>query len=226
MSDPIDPAASYPERRDSDPMPDSSAQRQPARDPRRSHRLTRAELAALVARVADGDELAFERLYDATAPAVHGLTTRILGDADAAEETSHDAFLQVHRRAETFDPDRAAATTWILTIARTRALDRLRRVARGIPLRSIDDASVEFEGPDATSDGTELGERRRLVRGALARLNDDEREVLGHAFFRGLSHSEIAERLEQPLGTIKSRIRSGLAKLRRFLGALDTDEPA
>jgi len=203
-------------------MTDSSAERQPAKG---AHRLTRDELAALVQRVASGDDLAFERLYDATAPAVHGLTTRILGDAGEAEETSHDAFMQVHRRAETFDPERAGATTWILTIARTRALDRLRRAARRVPLRSLDD-SIEFEGPDATSDGTELGERRRLVRVALTRLTDDEREALGHAFFHGLSHSEISERLTMPLGTIKSRIRSGLNKLRRFLGSLEEDGEA
>lgn len=177
---------------------------------------------ALVQAIAAGDETALAKLYDATAGLVHGLVLRIVRDRGHAEETTLDVFTQVWRNASAFDPARGTAVTWLLTLARSRAIDRLRsvRADRGHEEPLDIAASRAWEGDDP-ADASELSERRRRVRGALAQLDHDQREAIAIAYFEGLSHTEIAARLGHPLGTVKSRIRSGMLRLRELLEPLE-----
>jgi RNA polymerase sigma-70 factor (ECF subfamily) len=176
------------------------------------------EAAGLLSRIALRDAAALSSLYDLTASAVHGVCRRILRDASDAEEATGDVFLQVWQKAARFDPARGDALTWLLTLARSRAIDRLR--ARGAVRRletGLDDgrdAASPDPGPEATSS---LAQRAARVREALAELPVEQREAVELAYFEGLTHTEIAERLAQPLGTAKSRIRLALAHLRRAL---------
>jgi RNA polymerase sigma-70 factor (ECF subfamily) len=176
------------------------------------------EAAGLLARIALRDAAALSSLYDLTGSAVHGVCRRILRDPSDAEEASMDVFLQVWEKASRFDPERGDALTWLLTLARSRAIDRLRsRAAARRHETGLDeghDAPSSDPGPETHSS---LAQRAALVRGALADLPAEQREVLELAYFEGLTHSEIAERLSQPLGTAKSRIRLALVHLRRTL---------
>lgn len=180
-------------------------------------------LTTLLGEVARGNDDAFSELYDRTSSLVFGLSLRILGDdAAAAEEACHDAFLQIHRQAGAFDPTRGGPLAWILTITRTRAIDRRRKSATTRAReRSYDLLTGEPDGAEPTVADSDLLERRRMVRTALQGVSPEEREALGHAFFMGLSHREIADLLHIPLGTIKSRIRSGMTKLRHSLSPLE-----
>lgn len=176
----------------------------------------------LVARVMQRDQAAMAQLYDLTSGQVFGLCIRILRDRDAAEEAALDAYLQVWSRTASYDAQRGTFLAWLLTLARSRALDRLRSLRaatrREEPLERCDPASPA----DGTPAPALAGERKKLVAAALEKVSNEEREVLGFAFFQGLSHSEIAERLREPLGTVKSRIRSGMMKLRFYLAPLAT----
>jgi RNA polymerase sigma-70 factor (ECF subfamily) len=177
-----------------------------------------ASLASLLARVALRDAAALSSLYDLTAGAVHGVCRRILRDPLDAEEASMDVFLQVWQKASRFDPGRGDALTWLLTLARSRAIDRLRAggAARRheTELEERHDAPSPEPGPETRSS---LAQRAALVRGALSELPEEQREVLELAYFEGLTHSEIAVRLAQPLGTAKSRIRLALQRMRRAI---------
>jgi RNA polymerase sigma-70 factor (ECF subfamily) len=174
---------------------------------------------AVIQRIAGGDRAALADLYDGTAALVHGLTIRILGDRSAAEEATADTFVQVWRQANRWDASRGGPLAWLLMLARSRAIDRLR--ASG-PRRAECEASDESLGADADAPTPEenaaVAERRRLVRGALARLAPEQRRLIELAYFEGLSHTEIAASLEQPLGTVKTRIRIGMTRLRQTLG--------
>jgi len=174
----------------------------------------------LIERIARGDRLALAELYDAAAPLVHGLTTRILEDRTAAEEATADAFIQVWRQAERWDPGRGSPLAWLLMLARSRAIDRLR--ARG-PWRAeqevtIESLNVDTDAPSPEDDAA-VAERGRLVRAALGCLVPDQRRLIELAYFQGYSHTEIAATLGQPLGTVKTRIRLGMTRLRESLGA-------
>jgi RNA polymerase sigma-70 factor (ECF subfamily) len=172
---------------------------------------------SLIARSADGDESALAALYDATAGLVNGLAFRILGDATAAEEVTGDVYLQVWRQAGRYDPARGAPLAWLLMLTRTRAIDRLRarRAASVVPERIA--PPVAPSGPE---DEASVSERRRLVQGALGRLPPEQRQVIELAYFGGLSQSEIAATVGQPLGTVKTRIRLGMLRLRHTLVAV------
>ena len=149
---------------------------------------------------------------------MNGLALRILGDAGAAEEVTADVYLQIWRRAVTYDPARGAPLGWLLTLARSRAIDRLRtgatRRMRTERLRHAMAMPSNESGPEERS---ALSERRRLVRAALGRLPAEQRRTIELAFFAGLSHGEIADDLRQPLGTVKTRIRLGMMRLRQTL---------
>lgn len=178
------------------------------------------EPTELIARCARGDQSALARLYDATAAQVNGLALRILADRELAEEITGDVYLQVWRSAASYDPSRGSPIAWLLTIARSRAIDRLRAVAgdrrQTAPLElGLKTASPE-PGPEETSD---LAQRGRFVRAALDRLSREQREAIELAFFGGLSHLEIASVLDAPLGTVKTRIRLGMGRLREALAA-------
>lgn len=178
----------------------------------------RETIDAHLARTARGDEQAFGSLYDALSGRVYGLALRILGDPAAAEEATLDTFTQVWNTAGRYDPKRGSVATWVLTIARSRALDLKRAQAR----RASRENALEAGG-DPTAPGPDpvaayaMAEEAVRVRGALATLPDDQRACIETAFFGGLSYSDTAAALGQPLGTVKTRIRTGLATLRAVL---------
>jgi RNA polymerase sigma-70 factor (ECF subfamily) len=181
---------------------------------------------ALVARMAAGDERALGELYDRLGGLAYSLAFRILGDAADAEEAVADAFLQVWSSAAGFTAERASVAGWLSIITRTRALDRLRarrrRAAATERAASRDDEGYALQvasiapPPDRSAEANEV---RQTVAAALARLPDAQRQALELAFFAGLSHSEIARQLNEPLGTVKTRIRAALDKLRLSLAA-------
>lgn len=176
------------------------------------------EWAALIAQMAQGDQSAVGVIYDLTNRLVFGLILRILGDRSAAEEVLLDVYTQVWRQAASYDRSRGTPLAWLTTIARSRALDRLRagwqEQQRRQPLDEMPDAPSHGLNPE---DAAVTTEHRRLVRQALAALTPEQRQVIELAYYSGLSHSEIAARLNQPLGTVKTRTRLGMLKLREML---------
>ncbi|SDL38477.1 RNA polymerase sigma-70 factor, ECF subfamily [Lentzea albidocapillata subsp. violacea] len=176
---------------------------------------TADDLLALVAR---GDEAAFERLYDVVTGAVFGLIRRVLRDQAQSEEVFQEVMLEVWRTATRFDPARGSATTWILTLTHRRAVDRVRsaqaathredRAARLDPARPFDEVSEQVEGRL----------EQRQVRRCLSFLTDLQRESVLLAYYQGYSYPEVSSLLGIPLGTVKTRMRDGLIRLRDCMG--------
>ena len=185
--------------------------------------LARFSDEALLALVSRGEEAALGELYDRYGRIAYGLALRILRDATLAEDAVQEAFLAVWRSAGSFLADRAKASTWILTLVHRRAVDLVRREERrrGDPLESAEPAAGE-----ATDEQAALRAQRRLVQEALRQLPDEQREALELAYYGGYTQSELAERLGQPLGTIKSRMFTGLRRLRDLLADAGFDMPA
>ena len=171
---------------------------------------------ALLAQVARGDEAALGEVYDRFGRVAYGLALRILRDERLAEDAVQEAFLAVWRQAASFDPARASARTWVLTLVHRRAVDLVRREER----RRADalDPEIEPSGSSAADDA-ELRSRRVEVQGALAQLPDEQRRPIELAYYGGLTQSELAEQLDLPLGTVKSRMFSGLKRLGELLGS-------
>ena len=172
---------------------------------------------ALVALVARDDEDALAELYDRVGRAAYGLALRVLRDERHAEDAVQEAFLQVWRSAATFTPERAKASTWILTLVHRRAVDLVRREQRRQAEPLADDAAGVAVEAEQTDEAAWLRFERERVQSALKRLPDLQRETLELAYYGGFSQSELAERLGVPLGTIKSRMFAGLARLRELL---------
>ncbi len=174
----------------------------------------------LMSRVAGGDGEAFARLFEVHAPVALGLLVRILGRRSEAEEVLQEVFLQVWTQADHYDAGRATPRGWILMLARSRALDRLRRRSS---LQRREEAAaeetLELEAPPVGTERLEGRERRHRIHSALELLTPEQRRCIELAFFEGLTHTEIAKRLEAPLGTVKSRILLGMNKLRQALSA-------
>lgn len=169
----------------------------------------------LMHQVALGDEDAFARLYDATSRMVHGVACRILGNLADAEEVTLDVYNQVWRSARTFQRERGSVTAWLLMLSRTRSLDKLR--ARATRQRNVEPIDPRFDAPSATAnpeDQSAAAQQRAILLAALNRLPQEQRQALEMAYFDGLSHSELADRLGEPLGTVKTRIRLGMMKLK------------
>ena len=181
---------------------------------------------ALVRRMADGDDQALGVLYDRWQAVVNGVVSRMLRQPDDVEDVVEEAFWQAWRQAARFDRSRGAVQTWLLTIARSRALDRVRalRRRREEPLEG-DDGQVVVQQAAESDPGldAEASERRRIVAAALSGLPAEQREALELGYFGGLSQTEIAERTGQPLGTVKTRMRLALQKLRSQLQVLGSD---
>jgi RNA polymerase sigma factor (sigma-70 family) len=169
------------------------------------------ELLGLVAR---GDDAALAELYDRYSRSAYGLALRVLRDGALAQDAVQEGFLAVWRNAGRFDAERAKPSTWILTLVHRRAVDLVRREQRrrGDPLESAPMASGED-----TSEEAALRERRRAVQAALGQLPELERQALELAYYGGLTQSELAEQLRIPIGTVKSRMFSGLRRLRGLL---------
>ena len=189
-------------------------------------RAVESEDQALVRRMAAGDEQALGALYDRWSAVVHGVVSRVLRQPDDVEDVVEETFWQAWRQAERFDASRGAVQTWLLTIARSRALDRVRSVRRRReePLEGDDGQVVvqQVAEGDPSLDA-EASERRRMVVTALAGLPTEQRQALELGYFGGLSQTEIADRTGQPLGTVKTRMRLALQKLRSQLQILGSD---
>lgn len=175
--------------------------------------------AELVRAVARGDEPAFAALYDQYSHILFGLLLRILRSRAEAEDVLQEVFLQVWRQAASFDEERGRAFTWLVTLARSRALDRLRAVdARDRAAdRSAQQAPPAISAVESADEGAIRSEREKIVRSALATLPEEQRNNLLLAYLGGMSQTEIAEQTGQPLGTVKTRMRAGLKKLSELL---------
>ena len=172
--------------------------------------------ADLVHAIARGDERALASLYDRYSPILFGLLLRILKDRPEAEDVLQEVFLQIWQRASSFDAERGRPFTWLVTLARSRAIDRLRAV-RSRERTALASAAEAVEPLADASDDAVRSEQGEAVRGALAAIPEEQRRALLLAYFEGLSQTEIAARLGQPLGTVKTRMRSGMMKLRELL---------
>ena len=175
-------------------------------------------LSSLVAEVAKGDQGAFRHLYDQTSGLVHALALRILGSVPDTEEVVMDVYTKAWRSAGAFDECRGTPLAWLLMMTRSLAIDRVRQRASR-PKITDDVAGMAFlassdDGPEALTVGAE---QRRVVQRAFSKLPGEQQLVLRLAFYGGLSHSELAEQLGQPLGTVKTRIRLGLQHMKRLL---------
>jgi RNA polymerase sigma-70 factor, ECF subfamily len=186
--------------------------------PRSAAPLRASDDLAIVRRMVAGEPDALAELYDRFAPLVLAVARRILGAAGDAEEVLQEAFLQAWNQAERYDAGRSSVSTWLVLIARTRALDRLR--SRGARDRTAAAAAAEPPPPDTSSRLDEHvlhRERRRRVKEVLAAIPEEQRRVLELAFYEGLSQSEISTRTGTPLGTVKTRALLGMKKLREAL---------
>ncbi|MEQ1689943.1 MAG: sigma-70 family RNA polymerase sigma factor [Gemmatimonas sp.] len=197
--------------------------------PSLSANLTTDDLSLVVA-MATGEERAAALLSDRHGAVMFGLAIRMVGEAADAEEVVLDAFAQAWREAVRYDTTRGSVLGWLTTIVRTRALDTIR--ARGRRARMVDAATTRLDEPAAMGEGAPLpdaavegAERAGAVSSALRSLPDPQRRAIELAFFEGLTHQEVAERLREPLGTVKTRIRLGMLKLRDMLGGF-APEPA
>jgi RNA polymerase sigma-70 factor (ECF subfamily) len=165
---------------------------------------------ALIARTALGDRRAFQALYRATAPRLFGVALLIAKRRDWAEDAMQEAFLALWRRAGDFKPERGSGLGWMATIVRNRAIDRVRREPK---FAGEADREAPDPAPDALAALVQSDEARRIAR-CLGELDEAPRRAIALAFYVGLSHTELAARLDAPLGTVKSWIRRGLARLR------------
>jgi RNA polymerase sigma-70 factor, ECF subfamily len=174
------------------------------------------ETGEIVAALRRRDEGALAQLHDRYGAAVYALALRITGDTGAAEEIGLDAFWQLWQQVDRFDPAQGSLLNWLLTIVRSRAIDRVR--ARGAQKRVLAEDPTDVNNVRPAEEIVELVERRQLVRQAMQTLSPDQRAALSLAYYEGLSHSQIADRLQEPLGTVKTRIRQAMGVLRRTLG--------
>jgi RNA polymerase sigma-70 factor (ECF subfamily) len=189
-----------------------------------------ADDGALLARMSRGDERALGTFYDRWEGAVRAMVMRVVHEPAEADDVVEEVFWQAWRQAGRFEAGRASGGTWLLTIARSRALDRLRSLRRSREDTGLDalldsgsDAEIH-ESPDPL-EAAVLAERARVVRESLATLPAEQRSTLEMAYLDGLSQSEIAARTREPLGTVKTRMRLAMIKLRETLGVL-REEPA
>jgi len=166
--------------------------------------------AALVARMRAGDQSAMADLYDRYSGVVYGVALRVLANTTAAEDVVQEVFLQLWRNPQAFDADRGRLAPWLAVIARNRAIDHLRKRP---PEDDIDELPIST-GVDLESDSAQKLAIER-VRGVLAQLPQEQRKTLEMAFFEGMTHTEIAGKTGEPLGTVKTRIRTGLLALRK-----------
>jgi RNA polymerase sigma-70 factor (ECF subfamily) len=175
-------------------------------------------LEALMARVAQGDQQAFSELYDRTAPRVLGLIKRVLVDHAQSEEVAQEVFLEIWRTSTRFESQRGAAMSWILTMAHRRAVDRVRSSQAShdrderIGMRDIE------TGYDNVSETAEIRIEHERVKKAMSQLSELQREAITLAYYGGFSHTEVAGILSIPIGTVKTRLRDGMIRLRDELG--------
>ena len=166
--------------------------------------------------IAARDEAALAQLYDRYDRILFGLLMRILNNREEAEDVLQETFLQIWRKAADFDESRGRPFTWLVTLARSRAIDRLRTLASRERVAEAGAREVSEEVSDAATDALK-SEQRGLVSDALAKLPDEQKRPIMLAYFDGLTQTEIATRLGAPLGTVKTRMRTGMIRLRELL---------
>ena len=172
-----------------------------------------------IQRTARGDQQGLAELYDLSSRLVYSVALRIAGNSADAEEIALDVYSQVWKLAKDYSPDRGSPTSWLVMMARSRALDKVRsRVARSQHETALDMVADAASPGESAEDAVLASESQRRVRLAMRELSVDQRQAIELSFFSGLTHSELAERLGQPLGTVKTRIRLGMIKLRSALG--------
>ena len=177
---------------------------------------------ALLRRVAQGDRRGFEELYDRFSRVLFSTAYRVLNNQEATEDVLQDVFVQIWEKAPLYDPSRGKPMTWAITLTRNKAIDRLRSTVRRNRLG--DELETEAQSQDQFDDRSSFDalateDRGKLVREAIEKLSEDQREAIELAFFSSLTQLEISERLNVPLGTIKARIRRGMLRLRDLLGS-------
>nr|WP_171042405.1 ECF RNA polymerase sigma factor SigK [Sinomonas gamaensis] len=176
------------------------------------------DIDELMSRVAQGDQGAFGALYDALAPLVHGLVLRVVRDAAQSEEVTQEVFLEVWQQAKRFDADRGRARAWITVMAHRRAVDRV-RAAQAATDRDLREGIKDFEESyDDVEHQVEVALESERVRKALESLTDIQRQAIRLAYYGGYTYGEVADALGLPLGTVKTRIRDGMIRLRDVLG--------
>src|SRR5256712_7688076 len=180
-------------------------------------RASEKDWVGLVQAVAAGDQLALHSLYEQTYRIVFTLIVRITSNRETAEELTLDVFHDVWRRASTYDPANGSVVGWIMNQARSRAIDRLRFEQRKKRVNTQADSPLTVPTASGPQEAFDVREQGRLLRDALPGLTTDEQQAIETAFFSELTYHEAATRLNQPLGTVKTRIRSGLEKLRQAL---------
>ena len=189
-----------------DPMKDSDAVGEPV------------SKETLLTRIAGGDQQAFSALYDEFAPRVLGLIRRLLIDQAQSEEVAQEVFLEIWQTASRFDANKGGASTWILTMSHRRAVDRIRSSQSGRDRDTrigIRDYQVEY---DHVSETVEVTIEHERVKDAMTRLTELQRQAVSLAYYGGYSHSEVAAKLNVPIGTVKTRLRDGMIRLRDELG--------
>ena len=176
----------------------------------------------LIVKVAQGDRAAFIALYDRFSSPLYSLAIKMLANETEAQDLLQEVFLSVWNKADTYRAGRGSAFSWVVAQLRNRAIDRLRSRRRRSELLEANAPDLEptSSATPTSAEHCELGERAREVRSAMGQLSDEQREVLRMAYFDGLTQSEIAERLEEPLGTIKARAQRGMARMRTILRVL------
>ncbi|MDT9000741.1 sigma-70 family RNA polymerase sigma factor [Paucibacter sp. APW11] len=200
----LDPAETLPVPNEPDALPVAASE---------------SQLAAWIEALVDQDERAMAALYDATFSRLFGMVRRIVRKVELAEEVCEDAYFQAWRQAPRFDPARGSALAWLLAIARSRAIDALRREARFVHEELNDELSAERQDEAAGSDDLlDAARHHAALHRALLQLGAQPRQLVSLAFFRGLSHEEIALQTCLPLGTVKSQIRRALITLKQVLG--------
>jgi RNA polymerase sigma-70 factor, ECF subfamily len=176
------------------------------------------EGAELIRRLAGGDRDAFAAFYDGYAPLAFGVIRRIVKDASTAEDVLQDVFWELWQAAADYDPARGTPEAWVVTRARSRGIDRTRAMRRRNDMVLTGLKESTSAAADEGDNPARRAEHRSLLGGALGELPDTQREVLELAYFEGLTQTEIAERTAQPLGTVKTRMRLGLERLRGLVG--------
>lgn len=177
-------------------------------------------LGGLLARVAEGDRAAFEQFYDATADLVFGIARRVIVDRELAADVTQEVFLEVWRKAGSYEQSRGSAKSWVAVMAKRRAIDTVRSTQAARDRDQSHGAGLADPGDPVGDSVMDLEDRVR-VSAAVGNLSDLQRQALDLAFYGGLTHREVAEKLDVPLGTVKTRIRDGLTRLAEAMGERD-----
>jgi RNA polymerase sigma-70 factor (ECF subfamily) len=175
----------------------------------------------LLARVARRERAAFEQLYDRYANILYATAMKFLKEDADAQDVVQDVFIQIWDKAKLYDPAKGKPLTWALTLTRNRSIDRIRAIQRRTRLRDDFEKETvldESAGVREALSGVDASEKSQILRDAVGRLSPEQRKVIELAFFGGLTQSEVADRLGEPLGTVKARARRGLMKLKEILG--------